>query len=94
MAAYRDNRGLQIVDKETEELNNVSTLLTGLSKLQAQSQEHIAAISGIPLVKLLRITPSGLNASSEGEIRSFYDKIEAFQEDVIRQPIQKILEII
>ncbi|MUG77301.1 DUF1073 domain-containing protein [Commensalibacter melissae] len=94
MAAYRDNRGLQIVDKETEELTNVATPLTGLAQLQAQAQEHMAAISGIPLVKLLGITPSGLNASSDGEIRCFYDRIAAFQETVLRQPLQKILEIV
>lgn len=94
MAAYRDNRGLQIVDKETEALENVATPLTGLAKLQAQAQEHMAAISGIPLVKLLGITPSGLNASSDGEIRCFYDRIAAFQEAVLRQPLQKILEIV
>ncbi|WP_241502645.1 anti-CBASS protein Acb1 family protein [Bombella intestini] len=33
------------------------------------------------LVKLFGITPNGLNASSEGEIRVFYDEIAAFQEN-------------
>jgi len=43
------------------------------------SQEHMAAVAAIPIVKLLGIQPSGLNASSEGEIRTFYDWIHAFQ---------------
>jgi phage-related protein (TIGR01555 family) len=72
----RDNRGLMLIDKDTEEFFNVSTPLTTLDKLQAQSQEHMASVSGIPLVKLLGITPSGLNATSDGEIRVFYDWIE------------------
>lgn len=94
MAAYRDNRGLQIVDKDSEDLANISTPLSGLDKLQAQSQEHLASISGIPLVKLLGITPSGLNASSDGEIRCFYDKISALQQSVLRGPIDIILKIV
>lgn len=94
MAAYRDNRGLQIVDKDSEDLANIATPLSGLDKLQAQSQEHLASISGIPLVKLLGITPSGLNASSDGEIRCFYDKISALQQSVLREPIQIILNIV
>lgn len=94
MAAYRDNRGLQIVDKDSEDLANVATPLSGLDKLQAQSQEHLASISGIPLVKLLGITPSGLNASSDGEIRCFYDKISALQQSILREPIQIILKIV
>lgn len=94
MAAYRDNQGLQIVDKDTEDMVNVSASLGGLDKLQAQSQEHMAAISETPLVKLLGITPSGLNASSDGEIRCYYDTILSFQEAVLREPLQHIISLI
>jgi hypothetical protein len=47
--------------------------------LQAQTQEHMSAVNGIPLSILLGITPHGLNASSEGEIRTFYGWVEAQQ---------------
>lgn len=90
----RDNRGLMMLDKDTEEFFNVSTPLTTLDKLQAQSQEHMASVSGIPLVKLLGITPSGLNATSDGEIRVFYDWIEAQQQQLFRTNLQAILDII
>ena len=39
----------------------------------------MAAISRIPLVKLLGIQPAGLNASSEGELIAFEDWIASFQ---------------
>lgn len=90
----RDNRGLMVTDKDSEEFANVSAPLGGLDHLQAQAQEHMAAVSGIPLVKLLGITPSGLNASSDGEMRSFYDWIEAQQEAHFREPLQRILDFI
>lgn len=76
----RTNRGLMMVDKNTEDFANVSAPLGSLDKLQAQAQEHMASVSRIPLVKLTGISPSGLNASSEGEIRVFYDTIHAYQE--------------
>ncbi|MGZ8907295.1 MAG: DUF1073 domain-containing protein, partial [Methylobacter sp.] len=75
--SVRDNRGLMAIDKDSEEIDQVNTPLTGLDALQAQAQEHMAAVASIPLVKLLGITPSGLNASSDGEIRVFYDHITA-----------------
>lgn len=75
----RDNKGMMLTDKDTEELKNISVPLGGLSDLQAQSQEHMAAVSRIPLVKLTGISPAGLNASSEGELRTFYDTIHAYQ---------------
>lgn len=90
----RDNRGLMMLDMESEELAQVNTPLSTLDALQAQSQEHMASISGIPLVKLLGTQPAGLNASSDGEIRVFYDTIAASQQDNLRPLIKKALDII
>jgi uncharacterized protein len=82
--AYRDNMGLFLLHQGdtpdgAEELTNVSAPLGTLDALQAQSQEQMSSVSGIPLVKLLGITPSGLNASTEGEIATFEDTINAYQ---------------
>jgi phage-related protein (TIGR01555 family) len=90
---YRDNSGMMMIDKDTEEYFNVSTPLTTLDALQAQAQEHMASVAGIPLAILLKITPSGLNASSEGEIRIFYDFIESEQEANLRPILERILNI-
>lgn len=90
----RDNRGLMLLDKENEEFFQFNTPLSGLDKLQAQSQEHMAAPSHTPLVKLLGITPTGLNASSDGEIAVYYDYIRAMQENIFTDPLNKVLNII
>lgn len=90
----RDNRGLMIVDKDQEELANVSTPLGTLDKLQAQAQEQIASVTGIPLVVLLGVTPSGLNASSDGEIKTFYARVHGYQERVLREPLETVLKLV
>lgn len=90
----RTNRGTFVIDKNEEEFENVTAQLSGLDKLQAQAQEHMSAVSGIPLVILLGITPSGLNASSDGEIRTFYARIKDLQERLFRPNLQTLLEII
>lgn len=90
----RDNRNLMMLDNESEALEQINTPLSTLDALQAQSQEHMASISGIPLVKLLGTQPAGLNASSDGEIRVFYDTIAASQQDNLRPLIKKALDII
>jgi uncharacterized protein len=87
----RDNQGLMVLDKDTEEYFNVSTPLGTLDQLQAQAQEHMASVSRIPLVKLLGISPAGLNASSEGEIETFDDTINAAQEAQIRPNLTRLL---
>ena len=83
-----------LLDKESEEFFQFNTPLSGIDALQAQAQEQMASVSNIPLVKLLGISPAGLNASSEGEIRVFYDFIHAEQEKNYRDPLKTILEII
>lgn len=90
----RDNQGAMVVDNEKEDFVNVSAPLGSLDKLQAQAQEQMAAIAGIPLVKYFGITPSGLNASSDGEIRAFYDTIESAQEREGTPQLRRLLNVI
>ncbi len=90
----RDNRGLMLLDKDNEEFFQFHTPLGGLDRLQAQAQEQMAAPSHIPLVKLFGITPNGLNASSEGEIKVFYDYVQAMQQTLFTDPLVKLLQII
>lgn len=90
----RDNRGLWVIDKDNETLENLATPLSSLDDLQSQSQEQMASVAGIPLVILLGVTPSGLNASSDGEIRTYYDKIHSYQEKVMEPPLRIVIDII
>jgi phage-related protein (TIGR01555 family) len=90
----RDNRGLMAVDKDSEELTNISVPLGTLDDLQAQSQEHMSAVTGIPLVVLLGITPKGLNASSEGELQAYYSWVKSQQETLLLAPITRLVKII
>lgn len=90
----RDNRGLMLLDKDGEEFFQFNTPLSGLDALLAQSQEQMAAPSHMPLVKLLGITPSGLNASTEGEIAVYYDYIKGMQENILRDPLDKLLKLV
>jgi len=92
--AMRSNKGLMVLDKESEELGQVNTPLSGLHELQAQSQEQMCTVSRIPAVILTGLSPGGLNASSDGEIRVFYDWIAAQQDAYWRAPIKTILDLV
>lgn len=92
--ACRDNRGVMAVDKNTEDFKNIAAPITGLDNLQAQAQEHMCSVSGIPTVVLLGIQPAGLNASSEGELRAFYDWVHSFQESLVRLPLTTIIRFV
>ena len=91
--ATRDNKGIMAIDKETEDFVIAAAPLGSLDKLQAQSQEQMASVWKIPLVVLLGVTPSGLNASSDGEIRTFYASLKSAQESNMRPGLQVVFEI-
>ncbi|MDE2442022.1 MAG: DUF1073 domain-containing protein [Betaproteobacteria bacterium] len=90
----RDNRGLFVLDKESEELENVSTPLGTLDALQKQALEQICYIAGIPSMILLGDSPDGLNANSDGELRTFYNTVAGYQERVLRAPLQYLMQIL
>jgi len=90
----RSNRGLMLLDKEREELDQVNTPLSGLHELQAQSLEQLCVVSRQPAIVWTGISPSGLNASSDGEIRTFYDWISSQQESFWKAPLQTCIHLI
>jgi phage-related protein (TIGR01555 family) len=89
----RTNKGLMLLDNDSEDLVQINTPLSGLGELQEQSQLQMSTVSRIPSVILTGITPSGLNASSDGDIRVFYDWIKAQQEAYWRDPLEIILKV-
>lgn len=90
---YRDNSGIFMLNRG-EEFQNISTPLGTLDHLQAQAQEHIASVAGIPLVILTGITPSGLNASSEGELQVWSQRVHSMQEHLFREPLRVVIDCI
>lgn len=94
LAAYRSNKGITVLDKESEEIFQHNTPLSGLHELQAQSQEQMCAVSRMPAIILTGISPGGLNASSDSEIRVFYDWIASQQNAHYKKPLKTILNIV
>ena len=90
----RNNRGLMMLDKDSEDFSVVTTPLGGLHELQAQSLEHMCYATRIPLVKLVGLSPTGLNASSDGEIRVFYDFIRACQISEFKPHLDDLLKMV
>ena len=87
----QSNGGTLALDFNNEDFGVVSVPLGGLDRLRAQDQEHISTSSKIPLVKWTGIAPSGLNASSEGEIQVWYDYIHARQEWNMTRKVRTVL---
>lgn len=90
----RDNAGLMIVDKDSEDFDNVSAPLGSLDHLQAQAMEQMAFPAQEPLLKFVGYTPTGLNADTQDIIRSWYDRVKAKQEKVMGHLLTVALQVV
>lgn len=90
----RDNKGVMVTDKTTEELSIHDASLSGLDKLQAQAQEHMATPGRMPLIKFFGITPSGLTATSEGEFQNWYAYVKGMQELGFSISFMRVLKLV
>jgi phage-related protein (TIGR01555 family) len=91
---YRDNDSVLLIDKESEDVVKLETPLSGVTDIVRQSLEFVAAIFRIPFVKFLGISPGGLNATGESDLRNFYDHVSSKQEKILRRPLDKVLDIL
>lgn len=91
--AMRDNQGTLVINNATEDFQNIAAPVSGLDHLQAQAQEHMCSVWRIPTVKFTGIQPTGLNASSDGEIRVFHETIAAYQESFFGENLDFVIDV-
>lgn len=91
---HGDNFGVFSINSTGEDLLWIQASLSGLAELQQQAVDHMAYPTHLPLVVMTGVTPSGLNASSEGEIEVYHDWNRSEQNAVERRPLKYILDIV
>lgn len=77
---WRDNFAV-LVHGEDEELNETDTTLSDVGDVVMQQYMLVSSIAEIPVARLLGTSPSGLNATGEFEMSSYYDSISTVQEN-------------
>lgn len=90
----RSNDGVQVIDKETEDVVGITTPLAGVTDIVRQSMEMVSACFNEPTVKMWGISPSGFNASDNADMQNHYDHIASQQEKLLRSQLEKILKVL
>lgn len=84
---------LTLIDKD-EEFGRQTTALTGLPDLLEKFCQQLAAAFDVPVTLLMGMSPSGLNATGESDIRGFYDRIAAAQIEILEPALREIFKLI
>lgn len=80
MSYSQDNFGVCPL-KNTEDVLQLTTSLTGFAENVEQAYLLISAKTDIPFTELMGKSASGMNATGEGDRRKWYDKCRSIQED-------------
>lgn len=93
-AYYRDNYGIKVIDKESEDMVQFDTALGDLDAVIMTQYQLVASIANIPVTKLLGTTPKGFNSTGEYEEASYREELESIQEFDLAPLIDRHHEIL
>lgn len=90
----RDFEGVATIDKDMEDIVIINNTLSGVVDIVRQSMEYVAAMFNEPATKLWGISPAGMNATGESDMRNHYDNIAAMQEQIFSPAMARLLDIL
>ena len=94
MNATSNNLATLLLAKDEEWIETV-TSLSGMDNLLSQMYELMTASTrGIPVTKLLGLSPRGFNATGEYDENNFYDVIDGYAKSVVVPLMEKVAEYI
>jgi phage-related protein (TIGR01555 family) len=96
MAAVQLGRSIArvtLLDKE-EELTRDTAAVTGLSDLLFALMQEMAGEADTPVTILMGMSPAGMNATGESDIRGWYDRIAGEWVEKLDPPMRRLLSII
>lgn len=87
-------RGLMI-DAEHEDVASIGTQnITAIPDMLHQTWLRLAAAAGMPLTRLMGMSPAGLNATGESDLANWYSNVESQGERIALPALRRLVRII
>lgn len=83
-----------ILDADKETFARVQTPMGGVNEVLEQSWKRVAADGELPLTVLMGVSPAGLNATGESDVRLYYDKVGRARELVLSPRLLRVVRMI
>lgn len=90
----KNNFGTVVIDKETEEIQEINTTLAGLSDLLTSFMDQISVVPHIPNTQIWGTAPKGLNATGEFDMNNYYNTIESLQENILTDVVIRLVNLL
>ena len=89
----QNTEGITLIDKE-DVFQAHKYSFNGLADVLMINGQQVSGASKTPMVRLFGQEPTGMNATGESDLRTYYDGIETEQETHLREPITRLLKIV
>jgi phage-related protein (TIGR01555 family) len=89
----QSNNRLLCLDKN-DEYSASTYSFAGLRDVLDALGAQLAGATGIPLVRLFGQSPTGMNATGESDLATYYESVNAKQERDLREPLRVVLELV
>jgi phage-related protein (TIGR01555 family) len=83
-----------ILDAGREKFERVATPMGGVNEVLEQSWKRVAADAELPLTVLMGVSPAGLNATGESDVRLYYDKVGRARMLYLTPPLLRVARFI
>ena len=65
-----------------------------LPDVQRLQLQIVSGAADIPATRYLSQSPAGMNATGDGDLNNYYDRIKAEQELKLREPLEKLMDVV
>ncbi len=86
------NEGMTVLDAK-DQFNTHQYSFSGLADVLIQFAQQLAGAVETPLTRLFGQSPAGLNATGDGEMRQYHEKVHGKQERHFRNPLHRLLAV-
>jgi len=83
-----------LIDAEGEEFKYENASLGGLDVILDKTWQRLAAAGEMPVTRLMGMSPAGLNATGESDVRGWYDSVQSYREQDLGPQIERLVRIV
>ena len=83
-----------VLDAKNEKFERVQTPMAGVDEVIMRTWQRLASAAKMPLTVLFGVSPAGLNATGESDVRLWYDDVQAHREHVLAPRLLRILRLL
>lgn len=92
-SVMQSNFGMRLVE-EGSKLTNTQYHFNGLREVYESMCLNLCGASHYPMTKLFGRSPSGLDATGDGDLQNYYDYVDSQREAKFRPTLQKLLPVL